>query len=79
MVTQAIPPPSHSGNFGASTHEFSEKPADLWKEWQIWEKSGGFEANLQVASLGGGPWRIFPKSADFLIILKLIIFSRKIV
>ncbi len=69
MVTQAIPPPSHSGNFGASSHILSEKPADLWKKWQIWEKSGGFKANLQVASLGGGPLRIFPKSADFLIIL----------
>jgi hypothetical protein len=37
---------------------------------------GGFEANSKGASLGGGPWQIFPKSVVFLIILKLMIFSR---
>ncbi len=52
--------PSPSGNFGARTREFSEKPADLWKSGgfqkkvaDFRKKSGGFEANSQVASLGG--------------------------
>jgi hypothetical protein len=27
------PPPPPSGDFGARTPEFSEKPADLWKKW----------------------------------------------
>jgi hypothetical protein len=53
------PPPIPSAYFWARTHEFSEKPADLWrkvvdlrKRWRICEKSGGFEANSQVASFG---------------------------
>ncbi len=69
MATQAIPPPSPSGNFGTRTSKFSEKP-------RICGKTGKFEAHSQVACLGGGvPWRIFPKSADFLIILKLLILK----
>jgi hypothetical protein len=30
MVTQAIPPPPASGNFGARTCKFSERPEVLW-------------------------------------------------
>ncbi len=50
MATQAMPPPP-SDDFWAS---FSEKPVDLWEKWRIYEKKyWGFEANSQVASLGG--------------------------
>ncbi len=69
-------PPHPQWWLGAQTMGFSEKATALWKKRRIWEKSGRFEANSQVTSLGGGPWRIFPKSADFLIIIKLMIFSR---
>jgi hypothetical protein len=43
MATQAIPPPlppPPSGDFGAGTHEFSEKHADLWR------KVAGFEIEV---------------------------------
>ena len=52
------------------------EPANFQKNPKICGKTGKFEAYLQVACLGGGvPWRIFPKSADFLIILKLLRFK----
>ncbi len=76
MATQTIfSSPILSGHFAARARGFSEKPAYLWKKWRIWEKSGRFEASSQVSSLGGH-WRIIPKSTDFIIILKLMIFRR---
>ena len=49
------------------------EPANFQKNPRICGKTGKFEAYSQVTCLGGGvPWRIFPKSADFLpLILKL--------
>jgi hypothetical protein len=73
------PSPPTVATLGPVPKSFQKNPQICGKNWQIWEKRGGFKANLQVASLGGGPWRIFPKSADFLIILmyhrKRIYFS----
>ncbi len=51
------------------------KSGEFEKKWCIWGKLAGCEFG---GGGGGGPWRIFPKSADFLIILKLIIFSRNL-
>jgi hypothetical protein len=64
MATQAIPP-----------------PIPQWQLWdqnpQIFRKTHGFvekQANLRQTRRSH-VWRIFPKSADFLIILKLLIFK----
>jgi hypothetical protein len=69
MVTQAIPPPPpqwpllvQSTQVFRETGEFSNPPADLDS------KSAG-------GSFGDGP-ADFPKSANSLITLKLMIFSR---
>jgi hypothetical protein len=70
MVTQVISPPSPSGNFGARTCGFSEKPEDLWRKWQVVEKVVDLRQTRRSRVLGG-PWWIYPKPAVFLIILKL--------
>jgi hypothetical protein len=69
------PPPTPVATFGL-------RPVSFQKSTRIWKVAGGiskiadgFYVNSQVASFGASCW-IFPKSAKFLIILEIMIFSR---
>jgi hypothetical protein len=81
-VTQAISSPPPSGDFGAKTREFSEKPRDLWKRLRFEKKVADFRKKVAVlrqtrsSRVLKEPWRIFPESANSLLPLKLMIFSR---
>jgi hypothetical protein len=83
MATQAIPPHPPVATLGPG-------PASFQKDPRICGKSGGFEeigggfykkvADLRQtrrSRVWGEPWRIFPKSANFLIILKSMIFFQE--
>jgi hypothetical protein len=76
--SQPFPPPHPSGDFWAKTREFSEKEHGLGKVAGGFSKcAGGFLVNSQDVSFRA-TWRIFPKSANSLIILRLMIFSRNL-
>jgi hypothetical protein len=64
MATQAIPPPTPSGDIGARSCGFRENSQGCC----------GFRENSQVAGFGR-PWRIFLKLAVFLITLQIVILS----
>ncbi len=76
MATQAIPPPPHPpvATLGPGPASFQKKPGFVEKVAHLRKK--GDLRQTRRSRVWGGPWRIFPTSADFLIILKLMIFSR---
>jgi hypothetical protein len=71
MATKAIPPPPHP----TPVVTFVPGPASIQRNQRIWKSANGFWPNLQATSFRD-VHGIFPISANSLVTLKLMIFSR---